>query len=86
MGYLLLHLVVILALLVKAFSSIMGVYSANPLWFHISGISAGASVVLGVLWAAVFLHGNNFAKIPPWVKIVLPLAAILAAISVIITT
>lgn len=86
MGYVLLHLAVILALLVKALSNIMGLYSANPLWFHISGISAGASVILGILWAAVFLHGNNFTRISKPVKIALPLAAILAVASMIIST
>jgi len=86
MVYILLHVAVILALLVKAFSSFMGIYFAEPYWFHISGISAGASVILGILWAIVFLHGNNFAKIPKAVKIILPLAAILAATSILLSS
>lgn len=77
---------VILALLVKVFSSLMGMFSPSPLWFNVSGISSGVTVVLGIIWAMVFLHGNNFAKIPKAVRIILPLTAVLAVASVIIST
>ncbi|HOB34276.1 MAG: hypothetical protein GX090_00770 [Firmicutes bacterium] len=85
MLYNLLHAAVLLALLVKAFTSIMSVLSASPLWFNSSGISSGATVILGIVWAAVFLRGDNFAKIPAWAKILLPAAAVLAVVSIIIS-
>lgn len=85
MYYNLLHIAVILALLVKAFSNLLNMLSPSPLWSNVSGISSGVMVVLGIIWAIVFLHGNNFAKIPKAVRIVLPITAVLAVASVIIS-
>lgn len=85
MYYNLLHVAVITALLVKAVSNIVASISPSSLWSNISGISSGATVVLGIIWAIVFLHGNNFAKIPKAVRIILPLTALVAVASVIIS-
>lgn len=74
-----------LALLAKAASGFLKLYSPNPLWFHISGISSGILVLLGLVWAIVFFQGNNFARMPKVFKLLLPAAALLAIIAALLS-
>lgn len=85
MVYNLLHIVLLTMLTAKIFSDIMKIFNANTLWFHISGISSGILVILGLVWAAVFLHGNNFARIPRKYKFLLPAGAVLAIITALLS-
>ena len=81
-----LHIAVVLSLLVKAVSTVMKNLLPNPsLWFHISGISSGLFVLLGLAWAIVFFHGNNFSRIPRVYKYLLIIAALLAVSASILT-
>lgn len=85
MVYNLLHIVLLSLMAAKIFSDIMKIFNADALWFHISGISSGVLVILGLIWAAVFLHGNNFARIPRKYKFLLPAGAVLAIISALLS-
>lgn len=85
MIYNLLHSAVLLALAVKAVSGFAKIYSSDPMWFHISGISSGIVVLLGIAWAIVFLRGDHLAKSPRVFKVLLPAAAVLAVIAAILS-
>lgn len=82
------HYALTLSLLVKAVSTYMKArvgLDSDSLWFHVSGISSGLFVLCGVIWAIVFLHGNNLSRISMGSKISLAAAALLLALVSLIT-
>jgi len=85
MVYKLVHYGAVIVLLVKAVSSLACINKCESLWHNISGISSGLVVVMGILWAAVFLHRNNFSKISKLGKIILLVTAVLAITATILS-